>query len=56
MVGQTLKRPLVTEHIVEVQKCDRPDNQSQNLKFGVGNVRLPKIINDQSNFFFLSLL
>ncbi|XWS54014.1 hypothetical protein CRYUN_Cryun10bG0051500 [Craigia yunnanensis] len=60
LVGQTLERPLVTEHIVEVQKRGRPDNQSQNLKFGVENVRLPefvpKVINDQRSCLSLEVV
>ncbi|KAK8308265.1 hypothetical protein V6Z12_D02G046300 [Gossypium hirsutum] len=39
LVGQTLKRRVVTEHLVELQKHGRPENQSQNLRFGTENDR-----------------
>ncbi|KAB2092499.1 hypothetical protein ES319_A02G035200v1 [Gossypium barbadense] len=39
LVGQTLKRLVVTEHLVELQTHGRPENQSQNLRFGTENVR-----------------
>ncbi|KAG8499781.1 hypothetical protein CXB51_006566 [Gossypium anomalum] len=39
LVGQTLKRRVVTEHLVELQKQGRPENQSQNLRFGTENDR-----------------
>ncbi|XP_017633916.1 protein phosphatase 2C 70-like isoform X2 [Gossypium arboreum] len=39
LVGQTLKRRVVTEHLVELQTHGRPENQSQNLRFGTENDR-----------------
>ncbi|KAE8714581.1 OB-fold-like isoform 1 [Hibiscus syriacus] len=37
LVGATLKRPVGTEHLVELQKHGRPEKQSQNLRFGAEN-------------------
>ncbi|KAH9765178.1 protein phosphatase 2C 70 [Citrus sinensis] len=55
-VGQTLKRPLMKDHLAEVQKYGGQEDQSPNLKLGLGIDRfpefLPKAIADQSNFFF----
>ncbi|PPS17385.1 hypothetical protein GOBAR_AA03197 [Gossypium barbadense] len=52
LVGQTLKRPLATEHLIEALKLGRPENQNENSiqEF------VPKVISDQRNFCFLSLL
>ncbi|XP_022762031.1 protein phosphatase 2C 70 isoform X2 [Durio zibethinus] len=60
LVGQTLKHPLFTEHIVEAQKFSRPENQSQNLKFGVENDKpqdfVPKAISDQRSCLSLEVV
>ncbi|XP_007034676.2 PREDICTED: protein phosphatase 2C 70 [Theobroma cacao] len=60
LVGQTLKRPLVTDRLVEVQNHGRLPNQSQNLKFGVENDRLqeflPKAINGQRSCLSLEVV
>ncbi|XVE81558.1 hypothetical protein DITRI_Ditri15bG0074500 [Diplodiscus trichospermus] len=60
LVGQTLKRPLVTEHLVEALKPGRPENQSQNFKFGGENDSLqeivPKAISDQRSCLSLEVV
>ncbi|XWS09012.1 hypothetical protein CRYUN_Cryun40dG0049000 [Craigia yunnanensis] len=60
LVGQTLKRPLVTEHLVEALKHGRPENKSQNLKFGGENDSLqefvPKTISGQRSCLSLEVV
>lgn len=59
LVGQTLKRPLMKDHLAEVQNYGGQEDQSPNLNLGLGIDRfpefVPKAIADQSNFLFLSL-
>lgn len=56
LLGQTLKRPLVTEHLVEALKHGRPETQCQDLKIGGENDSLQEFVSkatsDQSNFCF----
>ncbi|XVF63183.1 hypothetical protein PTKIN_Ptkin09bG0067700 [Pterospermum kingtungense] len=60
LVGQTLKRPLVTEHLVETLKHGRPENQFQDLKFGGESDSLqefvPKAISDQRSCLSLEVV
>ncbi|KAL4313385.1 hypothetical protein GQ457_01G032640 [Hibiscus cannabinus] len=60
LVGETLKRPFGTEHIVELQKHGRPEKQSQNLRFGAENDRpqksVPNATSDQRSCLSLEVV
>lgn len=44
LVGQTLKRPLMKDHLAEVQKYGGQEDQSPNLKLGLGIDRFPEFV------------
>ncbi|KAB2064989.1 hypothetical protein ES319_A09G059300v1 [Gossypium barbadense] len=52
LVGQTLKRPLATEHLIEALKLGRPENQNENSiqEF------VPKVISDQRSCLSLEVV
>lgn len=60
LVGQTLKRPLMKDHLAEVQKYGGQEDQSPNLKLGLGIDRfpefLPKAIADQRSCLSLEVV
>ncbi|KAF5752301.1 protein phosphatase 2C 70-like [Tripterygium wilfordii] len=60
LVGQTLKRPLVTDHTIEVPKHDRKENQSPKLNFGLENnvfrEFVPKVVTDQRSYLSLDVI
>ncbi|XP_022722582.1 protein phosphatase 2C 70-like [Durio zibethinus] len=60
LVGQTLKRPLLSEHLVEAPKHGRHENQSENLQFDGENDSLqcfvPKAISDQRSCLSLEVV
>lgn len=59
LVGQTLKRPAVTEHVIEVQKQAKHEDQSPGLKLPVETYKVQEFVpnvKEQSNFPSLSLL
>ncbi|XP_039015507.1 protein phosphatase 2C 70-like [Hibiscus syriacus] len=52
LVGQTLKRPLATEQLIEALKLSRPENQSQNSV----QEFVPKAISDQRSCLSLEVV